>query len=146
MNWLPIKEVAKRSGKAERTLRLYASQGRVKAKKEGKEWLLEIASLKNVKIILAESTAKVAAMPNVAAKNNAKSAATARVSGNFAEPKSHPAKVSGKKSYYPSEKQDLRQTAKITNDDSAKSGNGKKYKRLSDLGVYKDLVERFTED
>jgi DNA-binding transcriptional MerR regulator len=139
MNWLPIKEVAKRSGKAERTLRLYASQGRVKAKKDGREWLLEINSLKNVKIILAEPTAKVAAMPNVAAKITAKSAVTAKNSGNLAESSTRPAKTSGKIAVSLSENKPDRQTAKES------SGNGKKYKMLNDLGVYKDLVDLWFE-
>lgn len=41
MRWLSPQELARVSGKAERTIRHYASQGRIKVKKEGKNWLIE---------------------------------------------------------------------------------------------------------
>lgn len=86
VKWLSIKEVARQSGKAERTLRLYASQGKIKAKKEGKEWLCDVSSLKNAGIILTESAVKSPAMPNITAKP----AATAKPSGKFAANSSSP--------------------------------------------------------
>ncbi len=42
--WLPLKEAAKVLNKPERTLRLYAAQGKIKVKRQGKYWFCEISA------------------------------------------------------------------------------------------------------
>lgn len=135
MNWLPIKEVARRSGKAERTLRLYASQGRIKAKKAGREWLLEVASLNKMKINLAEATAKSTAMPKNTTANAAKSSATAKTSGKKTE---SPLEI--EENLTADGKISARMSGNAVNS-TATARSEKKYKLLGDLGVYRDLVE-----
>jgi hypothetical protein len=70
MKWLTISEIAKKSGVPERTLRLYASQGKIKSKKAGKFWMCELASLKNAGIEIADQSAD---LPKVADKVAAES-------------------------------------------------------------------------
>ncbi len=41
MRWITAKELAQVSGRAERTITHYASQGRLKVKKSGKSWLID---------------------------------------------------------------------------------------------------------
>ncbi len=110
MRWLSPQELARVSGKAERTIRHYASQGRIKVKKEGKNWLIEPMS------------ALAAGIP---------------IPADFlASLRGEPAKI------LPQEKNSAATTGIFP---ANKSESEKKYKRLSDLGVYRDLLELYRE-
>ena len=109
-SWVLIKEAASILNKPERTLRLYASQGKIKTKKQGKYWLFEVSRYaKN-----GEAPGGTSSPPAQATEQPAALAAGGR-----------PVDV----------QTDGPQTA------SANSGRrrDRKYSRLEDLGVYKDL-------
>ena len=116
MKWLSIQEVSKRSGKSERTLRLYAAQGKIKAEKDGKGWMCELSSLKKAGIIIAEDVA----LPIIAEK----STALPRQSGNIAESSAKTAARGTKKTV---------------------TKKKRTYQTLEDLGVYRDLTEIWFE-
>lgn len=120
MKWLSIQEVAKRTGKSERTLRLFASQGKIVAKKDGKSWVCDTRSLINIGFVLNEEVASLPKSSAVAAKALPIAVSVVPNAASVA----------------------------VLPQDSAKIENPKevrKYKTLNDLGVQNDLLKIWFE-
>lgn len=116
MRWLTPQELAKASGRAERTIRHYASQGRVKVKKDGKKnWLIEPLSAVAAGIPLSNEFLESLkpTLPEVLVEKE-KSSATASTEEDLAA-------------------------------NNAESET-RKYKSLGKLGVYKDLLQIFRNE
>lgn len=64
MEWIKIKDAAKLTNKPERTLRHQAILGRLKSKKDGKDWLINYNSLKEKGFISASSKTVVSSPQN----------------------------------------------------------------------------------
>lgn len=120
MRWLTPKELAKVSGKSERTLRHYASKGKLKVKKDGSIWLIEpmsaIAAGIKIPPDFLESLKNPEEKPLPSSHgNSATSAASA-----------------AKKS--------------LKSEEQTSKESERKYKSLGELGVYKDLLEVFRQE
>ena len=121
LRWLTPVELSKVSGWSERTIRHYAAQGRVKTRREGKAWLIEPKSAISAGIKIPEDFFKTLGDDEPEKEIN-------KSTLNHQDAKSSQGKNE--------------QTSEPAKEESAE----KKYKKLVDLGVYKELCLLFKNE
>lgn len=129
MRWLTPRELAEVSGRSERTIRHYASKGMVKVRKDGSLWKIEPLSAIEAGIPIPSEILETLRKPSKNSSSqkvkSAKNSARTQESVNSAKEK----EAKGKKI----------SEVSTTEED-------RKYKKLGELGVYKDLLKIYIEE